>query len=355
MNLVKRVSAAALVAVLATGACDSGGEPETAPPDKVTYLTAVGAFGREAYAWVAKEKGFFAEAGIEVEIRPGSGTVENLGLLASGRAQFSANDLSAVMIVLGNGKYRQDVRAVAAIQQRTLNSVTALSGTGVETPRDLAGRTIGGVRGGAPWLLFPAYAKLAGIDPASVKWIGVEAAQMPKLLAVRKVDGVGQFVVARPAVEKAAGGRPAVVLPYSDVLTDLYGNALVTSTTVLREDPDLVRRFADALLAGLVYAVAHPAEAGQILRRYVPTADPVTAAAEIELMAPYIRANGLVGVFEPARVARAVAILRGTGIVTGELATTDLVAFDLVTGSVRSGELATTDLVAFDLVTGSVR
>jgi NitT/TauT family transport system substrate-binding protein len=284
---------------------------------------------------VAKEKGFFAEAGIDVEIRPGSGTTENLGLLASGRAQFSANDLSAVMIVLGNGKYRADVRAVAAIQQRTLNSVTLLAGTGVSTPRELSGRTIGGVRGGAPWLLFPAYAKLAGLDAATVKWVDAEAAQMPKLLATGKLDGVGQFVVARPAVEKAAGGRPAVVLPYSDVLTDLYGNALLASTKVLREDPDLVRRFAGALLAGLLYTIGHPEEAGQILRKYVPTADAATAAAEVRLMEPYIRANGVAGAFEGARVARAIAILRGTGIVTGELPTTDLVAFDFVSEQVR--------------------
>ncbi|BCB88070.1 ABC transporter substrate-binding protein [Phytohabitans suffuscus] len=338
MNLVRRASAAALaVLILAAGACDSGGdaEPESAQPDKVTYLTAVGAFGRESYAWVAKEKGFFAAAGIEVDIRPGSGTTENLALLASGRAQFSANDLSAVMIVLGNGKYRQDVRAVAAIQQRTLNSVTALSGSGVNTPRDLSGRTVGGVRGGAPWLLFPAYAKLAGLDPRTVTWVGVEAAQMPKLLATGQVDGVGQFVVARPAVEKAAGGRAAVVLPYSDVLTDLYGNALIASTKVLREDPDLVRRFAGALIDGLLYAIEHPDETGQILRRYVPTADPVTAAAEVDLMEPYVRANGVVGAFDGARVARAVAILRGTGIITGDLPTADLVAFDYVTGQVR--------------------
>jgi NitT/TauT family transport system substrate-binding protein len=335
MSLVKRASAITVVAVLAASACGGGGTPATAPPDKVTYLTAVGAFGRESFAWVAKEKGFFADAGIDVDIRPGSGTTENLGLLAAGRAQFSANDLSAVMIVLGNGKYREDVRAVAAIQQRTLNSVTALSGTGVSTPRDLAGRTVGSVQGGAPWLLFPAYAKLAGLDPRTVKWVGVEAAQMPKMLATGKVDAVGQFVVARPAVEKAAGGRPAVVLPYSDVLTDLYGNALLASTKVLRDDPDLVRRFAGALLAGLVYTIEHPEEAGQILRKHVPTVDAAVAAAEVALMRPYIRANGQVGVFDGPRVARAIAILRGTGIVGDELATTDVVAFDVVAGEVR--------------------
>ncbi|GAA4704123.1 hypothetical protein [Phytohabitans rumicis] len=72
-----------------------------------------------------EEKGFFAAANIEVEIRPGS--------------------LSTLMIVLGNGKSRADVGAVGAIQQTTLNSVTV------------------------PWLLFSAYAKLAGVVTGAPK------------------------------------------------------------------------------------------------------------------------------------------------------------------------------------------
>jgi NitT/TauT family transport system substrate-binding protein len=327
---------AALLLVLTLGACDSSndGPAEKKSVDSVTYLTAVGAFGRESYVWVAKEKGFFAAANIDVEIQAGSGTTENLGLLATNRAQFAASDMSALMIVLGNGKYRDDVRAVAAIQQRTLNSVTALAGKGIAEPRDLEGRTIGGVAGGAPWLLFPAYATLAGVDPAKVRWVNVEAPQLARLLAAGELDAVGQFVVARPAVEKASRG-PAVVLPYSDVLTDLYGNVLIASTRLLRQDPDLVRRFSGALLAGLVYAIEHPEETGQILRKHVPAADAASAAAEVALMQPYVRSAGRAGVLDRAQVARAIAILRGTGVVKGSLVPEDLVAFDIASQGVQ--------------------
>ncbi|MCW6005144.1 ABC transporter substrate-binding protein [Micromonospora sp. CPCC 205371] len=287
--------------------------------------------------WVAKEKGYFAEAGIDVQILSGAGTTENLALLAAGKAQFAACDLSAVMVMLGAGDLRQDVRAVAAIQQRTLNSITTVSSTGIAAPRDLSGRTIGGVAGGAPWLLFPAYAKLADVDARSVTWLPSPAANLPKLLAAGKVDGIGQFVVARSSVEKVAGGRSVVVLPYSDVLSDLYGNALITSTKTLDGDPELVRRFSTALLAGLAYAVDHPEEAGQILHKHVPAQDPVIAADELRLMRPYVRLDGRIGTFDPGRVARAVAILRSTGVVKGALEPADVVSFEAVpaAGGVR--------------------
>lgn len=325
------IPAAFLVAVIAfsQSSCVSREKAASADAvDKVSYLTAVGAFGRESYVWVAKEKGYFAEAGIDVTILSGAGTTENLALLTAGKAQFAANDLSAVMVKLGGGDFRHDVRAVAAIQQRTLNSITTVSSTGIAEPRDLSGRTLGGVAGAAPWLLFPAYAKLANVDAARVTWVPSPAANLPKLLAAGKVDGVGQFVVARSSVEKVAGGRTVVVLPYSDVLTDLYGNALITSTKVLERDPELVRRFSTALLAGLEYAVDHPEEAGQILHRHVPAQDPAVAADELRLMRPYVRLDGRVGTFDPGKVARAIAILRSTGVVTGELDPADVVSFD---------------------------
>jgi NitT/TauT family transport system substrate-binding protein len=325
------VLASFLVALLAfsQSACVGGEKAVSAGgADKVSYLTAVGAFGRESYVWVAREKGYFAEAGIDVEILPGAGTTENLAVLAAGKAQFAACDLSAVMVMLGSGDLRQDVRAVAAIQQRTLNSITTVSSTGITAPRDLSGRTIGGVAGGAPWLLFPAYAKLANVDAERVTWLPSPAANLPKLLAAGRVDGVGQFVVARSSVEKVAGGRSVVVLPYSDVLTDLYGNALITSTAVLDGDPDLVRRFSTALLAGLAYAVDHPEEAGQILHKHVPAQDPAIAADELRLMRPYVRLDGRTGTFDPSRVARAIAILSSTGLVKRELTPDDVVSFE---------------------------
>ena len=56
-------------------------------------------------------------------------------------------------------------------------------------------------------VLFPLYAKKAGIDPSKVTWRDAAPPALPALLAAKQVDGIGQFSVGVPLVAKAAGGR----------------------------------------------------------------------------------------------------------------------------------------------------
>ena len=60
--------------------------------ERVTYLTGLGAFGREAFAWVAAAKGYFRDAGLEVTIVPGAAGDENLKKIAAGTAQFGGGN-----------------------------------------------------------------------------------------------------------------------------------------------------------------------------------------------------------------------------------------------------------------------
>jgi NitT/TauT family transport system substrate-binding protein len=306
----------AVAALVSSAGCSAAADDNASRAvDTVTYLTAFGSFGRESFVYVAKQKGFFAQRGIQVNIKAGQGATSNLQLLSAGQAQFSANDLGGVWILQGNGKFPQ-VRAVAAIQQRTLNSIMTLQQSGITGPKDLIGRKLGGTAGATPELLWPVYAKLTGIDPKAVTWVHMAAQQTPVALAAGKVDGIGQFTVASGTVEKAAGGRKTRALAYSDVIADLYGNGLVTTTTVIHDNPDLVARFRDALLEGLVWSVQHPQDAGQILHQQIPAQNAAAAAGELEKMAPYVFVAGQAGVLDPGRVARAVAILAGAGAIT---------------------------------------
>ena len=140
-------------------------------------------------------------------------------------------------------------------------------------------------------------------------------------------------MVGKPTVETVAKGKKAVVLPYSDYLQDLYGNVLVTSSAYAEKDPEKVKKFIEALLKGLDYSISNPAEAGQILKKAVPTAIPESAAAELTLMAPFVRseASGVpVGALDSQRVARSIAILQGSGQIEAGLTPEQIIKFDLV-------------------------
>lgn len=330
---VRALATVALAVTLAATATACGSdktEPATKSVDKITYVTAFGAAGRDAFAWVAQEKGFFRDAGLDVTIQLGAATGENLKILSAGQAQFANVDLIGAYILAGKGTYT-DFRTIAAVHQQTLVSIISLEGGGISSPKDLEGKTLGAATNSVNQLLFPAYAKLAGVDPNKVSWINVAPPQVPALLASGKVDALSTFLIGRAGIEKAAG-KKASIMPYSDYLSDLYGNGLVTSASLAEQKPELVTRFRDAMLQALKYTIEHPEEAAAILHKAQPATAEAAALGEIKAMTPYVTAGGAgapIGALDEQRVARAIAILSGAGLIPSGLTPDAVVDFDL--------------------------
>jgi NitT/TauT family transport system substrate-binding protein len=335
-RLTRTIAVAGLATALAlvTG-CSSSDKPSDAKGgktlEKVTYLTSFGNFGRDSYAWVAKDKKFFEEAGFDVEIKPGQGTGGVIQTVVGGQAQFGPIDLTGGLLQMGKGQAK-DFTVVAAIQQRTMAAIFSVEGKGISTPKDLEGKKLADTPGSVVRNLFPTYAKLAGVDATKVQFVNGEAQTLMGTLASGQVDGIGQFVVGKPTVE-AVTKKKAVMLPYSDVMTDLYGNALITSTKLAKEKPEMVKRFTAALLKGLEYSLANPKEAGEILKKYVDAANPAAAAAELELMSAYVKSNNsgtAIGSVDGQRVARSIAILQGAGAIPAGMTPEQIIDFNLV-------------------------
>jgi len=315
-----RRSVVALTAVLGlalVSACNNGNDKGGEGGDsdsglqKVSYLTSFGQFGREAYAYVALEKGYFKDAGFDVKITPGSGTVDVMKQVAGGQADYGIGDFTAFTITLG--KQKLPVTTVGMIHQKSLAAIVSLQGLGIDKPKDLEGKNIGDQPGSTNQVTFPVYAERAKIDDKKVNFVPSPPPALPQLLSTGKVQGIGQFVVGVPLVEKADNkGRKAVVLPYGDLLPELYGNAILTRTDLAKEHPDQVKKFTGALLKGLQDAIADPAAAAETLKKYVPTTDVGVATEELKLMAPYSKtAEGTpLGAVDPERVQKIIDILK---------------------------------------------
>ncbi|MFJ6893049.1 ABC transporter substrate-binding protein [Streptomyces hokutonensis] len=326
-------AAATLLAAVACGS-NSPSKSTSSAKDKLTYVTAFGAAGRDAFAWVAEQKGYFRQAGIDVKIELGKAAGENLKALASGKAQFTSLDLTGAMISAGakNSTAYRDFRAVLAIHQRTLVSIMAMQGSGISTPKDLTGKKIAAAANSVNQLLFPGYAKLAGIDTAGIHWIAVQPVQLGPALASGKADALSTFLIGRPTIEKAtvqARSKHVVVFPYSTYLPDLFGNATVTTASLAAKQPDLVKRFRTALLKGLKYTIQHPDEAGKLLHAKHPETDAAAATQEIELMTPAVTAEGTanIGVITEARMQGALTSLEKAGVIQAGMTPQDVVDF----------------------------
>src|SRR5919201_1822952 len=98
MRLRRSVIAAMAVLGLAlVSACTDSNAAKSADSGltKVSYLTSFNTFGREAYAYVALDKGYFKDAGFDVHITPGTGTVDVMKLVAGGQADYGIGDFTA--------------------------------------------------------------------------------------------------------------------------------------------------------------------------------------------------------------------------------------------------------------------
>jgi NitT/TauT family transport system substrate-binding protein len=316
-------SALAVVAafLLVTTACS---HPEPAPVDRVTYLTGFGAVGRDAFAWVALDKGYFRAAGIEVDIRKGAGNVPNLTALKAGQAQFAAMDFAGAEVLAGQGRFTE-WRAVAAIHQQTLVSIMTTKSTGITKPSGLAHKKIATASGSVSELLFPAYARLAGLDPKTVTMRGAQTTALNGLMAAHKVDALSTFLLSRTALETVTR-EPVVVMPYSDYLKSQYGNVIVARSQTIDADPSLVQRFTDAALKGLQYSLDHPMEAAGILKQAEPTASIPAAAGEIEAMKPYTGGTYL-GRLDEQRVTASIAELTRATLMPPGLAASQVADF----------------------------
>lgn len=335
-RLTRTVATLALTCafVAACGGPDNQQQTSTSsskPLDKVTYLTSFGNFGRDSYAWVAKDKGFFREAGLDVDIKPGSGTGDNLAKVEAGAAMFTPVDLTGMLLARGKGG-AENIVVVAGIQQNTMAALISLEGNGITKPKDLEGKTLADSPGSVVRNLFPTYAKLAGVDAEKVTWVNGAPANLIGLLAGGAVAGIGQFVVGEPTVESVAKGRQAVVLPYSDMMSDLYGNVLVTTTKIAQERPDLAKRFIAALIKGLVHSIDNADEAGRILQKNVSSSAAAPAAAECTLMSAFVRPEGaanVVGTVDTGRVARSIELLQDAGAIPAGLTPDQLISAEL--------------------------
>jgi NitT/TauT family transport system substrate-binding protein len=308
-------AALAMLAAVALVSTANGSQTREGAPSKraltsITYSTSFGNFGRDAYAWVALEKGYFRDAGFDVKIVPGAGSVAVAQAIAAGSVDFGPADVAAV--ALARAESGVTVKVVALIQQNTMAAFLALKSSGITKPTDLAGKTFADTPGSTVAVLLPLYAKRAGFDASSVKFVPSSPQALASLLVAKRVDAVGQFTVGIPTF-RAATGQEVVSLPYAKVVPGLVGLGLLASDKMIKERPGDVKKFTAALLKGERWAIDNPGAAGAILNKYVPLQDPKIAADELKIMKKYaqtpdVRARGY-GLVDKKRIASTISIV----------------------------------------------
>jgi len=306
-NLGYKIRAAAIgaLAIAGLGATGSGAQAL----DNVTLITDFGYNGRHAYFFVAVEKGYYKDAGLEVKILRGQGSVDAIRQVGANNAVFGFADAGSLVLARGNDKI--PVKLAAIVYAKPPQGIFCRADSGLKKPKDLEGTSIANPAGGATVDMFPLYAKAAGIDAAKVKWIVAGSDALPGLLATNKVPCVGQFVVGEPLLMRQVAPEKLVRFAYMDAGLSFYGNGIVATDTTFATKPDLVKRFVEATIRGMKDAFANPEEAGKILNKYHPQIDVGVAKGETEAVAELAEVKGQpLGMIEPARIDETIDVVK---------------------------------------------
>jgi len=227
-----------------------------------------------AFALVARERGFFREAGVEVQVDRGQGSGGVPVALGGGSYDMGYADLNPAIKFVAENPDR-GIIAVAVLHDRSPLCAIVRADGPIRAPKDLEGRRLAAPDIDAGRQLFPAFAKAAGVDASKVTFISVAPPLREPMLVRREADGVTGFVTTSSIALKGLGlpYDQQRVMMYYDHGLHLYGGAILTTRAYAERNPQAVRAVTAGLIRGLKSMIADPAGAMDILRRVEPLTD----------------------------------------------------------------------------------
>jgi NitT/TauT family transport system substrate-binding protein len=264
-----RLSALALVlAAVLAGAM--GGPGPAVAAEKVVFALNWFAVGDHAAYWVALDKGYYRDKGLEVEIQNSKGSGDSIAKVDTGRADIGLADATVVIPRVAQGAR---IKVVGAVFDNTPLNIWTRKDTGIGKPKDLEGKTLAAPPGDAQRQLFPAFAKINGIDESKVKWVNIEPAAKFVSLSEKRVDAVPDYTTGQPFWEKAVGKDNLVRMPWHQHGFDTYSMSIFASEKTINERPKLLRDFLEASYRGWRDVMENPKAALEIFKKRVPEID----------------------------------------------------------------------------------
>jgi len=218
--------------------------------------------GHQLGFWMAVDKGFYREHGLDVTIYPGGMDANPIRDVLNGSADVGqVGGIEQVVLAVNQGL---PAKAIAAIHRQSPHALISLQSNPIAKPSDFKGKTIAVAFGDTAEILLKAYMEAEKIPLDSVKLVPFRYDLTPLLLG--QVDGVTGFSTGQPVTIKEKGKEPCV-LSYDSAGVKSYGYTLVASDKTMAEKGAALKAFLAASREGWQYAFAHPDESAELFKK----------------------------------------------------------------------------------------
>ena len=235
--------------------------------------------GPSAPYFVAIDKGYFADAGLSVEVTAGQGSLDAIPKVATGAFPVGFADINSLIKFLDQNP-DAPVIGVMMVYDKPPFAIVGRRSLGVEAPADLEGRILGAPPPDGAFAQWPIFVAETGIDASAVTIEPVGFPTRVPSLSEGTVDAVTGFSFTS-FLNTARLGVPEddiSVILMADHGVDLYGNVIIANTEFAAANPEAISAFLEAVAKGWVDTIADPAAAIEALVSVNPAMD-----AELEL------------------------------------------------------------------------
>lgn len=296
------VLAAALLTLAACGgapASGSAGQPK--PGEKPKELKEVSLrldwlLGAEHTAYyVAQEKGFFADAGLKVNIREGEGSGVTVKLIGNGNDTFGVVAAGTVLLSVAEGI---PVQSVATLFQNTPTAVIFPKDKPIKSLTDLKGKQVGVLIKSVTYTEWQAMEKMQGLDPKSVTEVAMDRAIVEPMMS-KKIDAGIAWMI-NDGTQLQVNGFDVGLLPFKNLGLQIPSSTIVANSKDVAKNPELVKAFVGAVLKGWQYTIDHPDEAFEIFKKNAPKADVKFNQAKLPMVIDLLKSDKGLGYNNPA-------------------------------------------------------
>ena len=265
--LTSRTLSIALLLSLFAGllaGCSGGGQATPLPPDKVTLQLQWVTQAQFAGYYVALDKGWYLEEGIDLTITPGGPDLVPVDLVAAGTRDFATSLLADLTLAIQRGT---PVISIAQIQQSNGLMLVAHKSSGITGPDGFTGKHVG-VWLGAWQAQFDALIAQAGLSRNDFDLVAQGYSMDPFLNGELDVASAMIYNEYQVVLESGVSADDLTIIDYAQYGLGFPGDTLFTLRSTAEQNPDLCVRMLRASLRGWQYAVENPEEAADIVLKY---------------------------------------------------------------------------------------
>ncbi len=242
---------------------------QTAKPDHVTLMLNWYVYSEHAPFFLGKEKGYYAQEGIDLDIQEGRGSAVTAQAVAARSADFGYIDVTTMMKAASKGA---PLKSIGVLLQTTPMAVMGFTEKNIRTPKDIVGRTVATTPGDSPSQIWPLFLKVNHISPDQFTTIAGDAKTKLNAVISGQADVILGYVMDQNIKMIDATHKPVTLIRFADSGINLINSGIIVNTEFLKEHADVARRFMRATTRACEEAEKNPEAAVDAMLKEKPDA-----------------------------------------------------------------------------------